>query len=515
MNALATRNGTHTPNLRELLRGLVSDSVLAQLPSHAVSSLSLDSRTVRAGGAFIALPGLQRHGIDFAVQALANGASVVLWEPTADHASSSLSNAPGLSNARCVAIPQLSAILGVLADRFYGQPSAALNIAAVTGTNGKSTTAYLIAAAAEHCGMAAGYAGTVGYGRIDKLKTATHTTPDVLSVHRQLAELRDLGARAVGMEVSSHALDQHRIEAVRIDTAVFTNLSRDHLDYHPSMRAYGEAKALLLQVPGLRHRVLNADDAFVRELLMRHSTAAVTTAFSCDPGFSAARIVRAREVQLSAAGLELSIDGSFGEAQLRSSLLGRFNAENLLASLAVLLGWEVSLPRAVAALEQAAAPPGRMEVHRDVSGKLAVIDYAHTPDALEKALQALKAHCRGQLICVFGCGGDRDPGKRPQMGAVAERWADAVVLTNDNPRSEDPQLIIEAIQAGMRDAGRAIVELDRAKAIEYAISQARPNDIVLIAGKGHEDYQLVGATRHHFSDREVVLAQLQSVRRPS
>jgi UDP-N-acetylmuramoyl-L-alanyl-D-glutamate--2,6-diaminopimelate ligase len=506
MNALANNsNGTHRPTLRELLRGLVSDAVLMQVPLQPVTALTLDSRNVQTGGVFLALPGLQRHGLDYAVQALANDASIVLWEPTPDRVASSL------TGAHLVAIPQLSTIVGQLADRFYAQPSAALNIAAVTGTNGKSTTAYLIAEAAESCGIAAGYSGTVGYGRVSELKPATHTTPDALSVHRQLAELRDLGARAVGIEVSSHALHQHRIAAVRIDTAVFTNLSRDHLDYHGSMQAYGEAKALLFQTPRLRHRVINADDAFGRELLETSSTATATTAFSCAAAFSAPRVLRAREVRLSVAGIELEITGSFGEAQLRSSLLGRFNAENLLATLAVLLGWDISLTRAVEALEQAAAPPGRMEVHRDASGKLAVIDYAHTPDALEKALQVLKAHCRGNLICVFGCGGDRDPGKRPQMGAAAQRWSDHIILTNDNPRSEDPQQIISDIQAGMAASADVRVEMDRAKAIERALELAQAQDIVLIAGKGHEDYQLIGISKHHFSDREVVQAYMRRV----
>jgi len=508
VNALATDNGKHTSNLRELLRGLVSDAVLSQVPSQPMTALTLDSRNVRAGGVFIALPGLQRHGIDFAVQALANGANVVLWEPTGDHAATSL------SSAQLVAIPQLSNIVGQLADRFYDEPSASLKIAAVTGTNGKSTTAYLIASAADACGIAAGYSGTVGYGRINQLKEATHTTPDVVGMHRQLAELRDMNAKAAGIEVSSHALDQDRIAAVRVDTAVFTNLSRDHLDYHVTMAAYGEAKARLFQVPGLQHRVINADDAFGRELLLRRTTASITTAYTCDPSFHSALFVQARDVRLSDAGLELSIGGSFGDAELRSPLLGRFNAENLLASLSVLLGWGVPLTRAVQALEHASPPPGRMEVYRDVSGKLAVVDYAHTPDALDKALQVLKAHCRGKLICVFGCGGDRDPGKRPQMGAVAERLADRVVITNDNPRTEDPAQIIDAIQHGMTNPANASVELDRAKAIEYALGIAQAHDIVLIAGKGHEDYQTIGTTKHHFSDREVVQANL-NMRRSS
>ncbi len=506
MNAVALQPQAphYSRSLRELLRGLVDESLLAQVPDKVVQGLSMDSRRQAANSAFIAVPGLKGHGLDYAAQAVSNGANVVLWEPQAGRTAA-------LTNVQCVAVPQLHTLLGALADRFYAQPSAALRIAAVTGTNGKSTTAYLLAEAAEACGLTAGYSGTVGYGRIDALQTATHTTPDVISVHRQLAEMRDAGAQVVGMEVSSHALHQSRIDSVNIDTAVFTNLSRDHLDYHGSMLAYGEAKAALFKVPSLRHRVVNADDAFGRELLTRSSTAQYhaysATAYSCDAAFSAPRLLQAKSVLLSEVGLQLELAGNFGTATLHSALLGRFNAENLLAALAVLLGWDVPLRKAVQALEKAVAPPGRMELIVGTN-KRAVVDYAHTPDALQKALQVLKAHCRGQLICVFGCGGDRDPGKRAQMGAIASQLADVVILTDDNPRSEDPQFIIDGIKSGMNNRP-VIVQRDRALAIEQALQVATAADIVLIAGKGHEDYQIIGADTRHFSDREVVRAILR------
>jgi UDP-N-acetylmuramoyl-L-alanyl-D-glutamate--2,6-diaminopimelate ligase len=489
--------------LPSLLQGLVADAVLAQLPDIPITGLSLDSRKLLPGSAFIAVPGLQAHGLDYAAQAVRSGAKVVLWQPGNDRVAFTL------PHAVCVPIPHLSALLGTLADRFYKQPSAQLQIAAVTGTNGKSTTAYLLAVAAQQVGIAAAYSGTVGYGRITALQPTTHTTPDVLSVHRQLAELRDAGAQAVGMEVSSHALHQARVAAVRIDTAVFTNLSRDHLDYHGTMQAYGEAKASLFTLPNLRHRVLNADDAFGRELASRSTTAKVTTLYSCDASFAAPRLLQAHAMQFSATGLRLHLAGSFGEATLNSGLLGRFNAENLLAALAVLLGWDVSLNKAVQALEQAAAPPGRMEL-LSAANKRAVIDYAHTPDALQKALQVLKTHCKGQLILVFGCGGERDPGKRATMGAIAAAHADRVIITNDNPRNEDAQQIIATIQSGM-GGYPVIIQLDRAQAIEQALTMAGADDMVLIAGKGHEDYQVIGAQVHHFSDREVVQACLRGV----
>jgi len=492
----------HHLTLRELLRGVISDtaSSIFDLP---VEHLTLNSRDVKPGTVFVAVPGLRAHGIDYAQQAIANGASAVLWEPVTDH------SVPSLCNAPFIAVPNLSSVLGELANRFFGEPSAAMRVAAVTGTNGKSTTAYLIADAAQRCGIVAGYSGTVGYGAINALKNATHTTPDVINLHRQLAEIHDDGARAVGMEVSSHALHQHRIDAVQIDTAVFTNLTRDHLDYHGSMQAYGEAKAALFQHPGLRHAVINADDVFGRELLSRPGTASVITAYGCDPDAGQKQSLVAKQVMLNAKGLQLSITGSFGDATLKSSLLGRFNAYNLLSTLCVLLGWDISLSSSINALEQASAPPGRMETHRDVTGKLVVIDYAHTPDALEKALQELKSYCTGKLICVFGCGGNRDAGKRVQMGSIAERLADQIILTDDNPRFEDPEQIIAGIQRGIRNRGKVVVERDRAKAIQRAIDAASSNDIVLVAGKGHEDYQIIGDTTTHFSDREVVQSCLR------
>jgi len=502
MNA-ARHIQTQHMTLRELLRGVISDGLLTSIPDIVVQQLTLNSRDVKPGTVFVAIPGLRSHGIDYAQQAVANGASAVLWEPVADRALPSRATAP------TIAVPQLSSLLGAIASKFYDDPSHVMRIAAVTGTNGKSTTAYLIADAVQRCGIAAGYSGTVGYGSINELRNATHTTPDVINVHRQLAEIRDEGAKAVGMEVSSHALHQHRIDAVHIDSAVFTNLTRDHLDYHGSMQAYGEAKASLFQHPGLRHAVINADDVFGRELLARPGVAGVVTAYGCELPANQKQFVFANQVSLSAGGLQLEITGSFGNAVLKSRLLGRFNAYNLLSTLCVLLGWGIMMTNAINALEQAIAPPGRMETHRDSTGKLVVIDYAHTPDALEKALQELKSYSHGRLICVFGCGGNRDAGKRVQMGAIAERLADQIILTDDNPRFEDPEQIIAGIQRGIKNRSKVVVERNRAQAIERGIETASASDIVLVAGKGHEDYQIIGDVTTHFSDREVVLSCLR------
>lgn len=491
----STPSASHRMSLRGLLRGIAPDAALPSIPDIEITNISADSRQVGPGGLFLALPGLRSHGLAYAARAVQRGAVALCWEPAQDIQ-------PPPVNIATVAIPRLSAHIGALADRFFAAPSAALKIAAITGTNGKTTTAHLLAVACERLGMRAGYMGTLGYGPLGVLQPSDRTTPDCISVHRQLAELRDARVGMVGMEVSSHALDQGRIDAVRIDTAVFTNLSRDHLDYHGTMDAYGAAKARLFRWPGLRSRIINAGDEFGRALLKEGARA---IAYAVDASQSAAveSSIYARQVRATDRGLELDVDGSWGACTLRSPLLGEFNAENLLAALGVLLSWDVSLADAAAVLEQINAPAGRMELHA-AAGKRAVVDYAHSPDALEKVLRALRQHCRGQLICVFGCGGDRDRGKRPLMGAVAERLADRVILTDDNPRSEEPAEIVADILAGMLRSDEVQVEHDRAAAIHAALAECGADDLVLIAGKGHEDYQIIGPDTRHFSDAEVV-----------
>jgi UDP-N-acetylmuramoyl-L-alanyl-D-glutamate--2,6-diaminopimelate ligase len=354
--------------------------------------------------------------------------------------------------------------------------------------------------------------GTIGWGRIGALEIPTHTTPDAISVHRTLAQLKTQGVRDVAMEVSSHALDQGRVDGVRFHSAAFTNLSRDHLDYHPSMQAYGEAKARLFALDNLQHVIVNIGDAFGRQFAERYAGRAPLTAVWVDgggAGWLAHRSLHASDVVVDLRGVSMALDGSFGELHLRTRLLGRFNAENSLVVLGCLLSLGVPLQRAAAALAECTAPPGRMEViEPTVRGKpLAVIDYAHTPDALAKALAALREHCHGALWCVFGCGGDRDPGKRPLMGAIADELADQIIVTDDNPRSENPQTIIRGIIGGIK-SHRAQVISDRGEAIAAALNEAAAADVVLIAGKGHEDYQIYGATRRSFSDRREALRYL-------
>jgi UDP-N-acetylmuramoyl-L-alanyl-D-glutamate--2,6-diaminopimelate ligase len=408
-------------------------------------------------------------------------------------------------------VPQLTRWLGAIADWFFDAPSAAVRVVGVTGTNGKTTTAHVIAAALQQSNVTSAYAGTIGYGRVGALHSASLTTPDSITVHRQLAELRDDGVRCLGMEVSSHALDQSRVNGVRFDTAVFTNLTRDHLDYHGTLAAYGEAKARLFLWPSLRNAIVNVDDPFGRELAMRaaHTCLVVfsrTGSIAVDTRWRGvdgeAKQLFARNVSAGPNGLDITVDGSWGAATLRSRFVGDFNVENLLAVLATLLTSGVSMQDAIGALENCTAPPGRMETLTAPGRPLTIIDYAHTPDALEKALLAVRKHRSGKLVCVFGCGGDRDAGKRPLMGTIAERLADRVIVTDDNPRTEDGDAIVADILKGLARPEQVIVQRDRAAAIARAIAESDADDAVLIAGKGHEDYQIVGAERRSFSDRE-------------
>lgn len=493
-------------NLQALLAGLTT----AQPPSVDITDITLDSRAVRPGAAFAALPGTRTHGIGFAAQAVSAGARAILWEPTPGVAAPKVPASVAL-----IAIPELTRLLGEIADRFFDAPSQTVRVLGVTGTNGKTTTAHVAAAAMQKLGTASAYAGTIGFGPVDALQDATHTTPDAITVHRQLAELRDGGTRFLGMEVSSHALDQQRVSGVRFDTAIFTNLTRDHLDYHGTFEAYGAAKARLLMWPGLKHAVINVDDAFGLELAATQARADAITVYSRSTELNQrlrdrnVRHLFARSATAGPNGLDIQIDGTWGAATLRARFVGDFNVENLLAVLAALLGMGIPLGAAVAVLEQCTAPPGRMEMLGGAGKPLAIVDYAHTPDALEKALLAVRKHRSGTLTCVFGCGGDRDPGKRPQMGAIAERLADRIVVTDDNPRTENGDAIVADIVKGLAHPQRAVIERDRAAAIARAIADSGAGDVVLIAGKGHEDYQIVGAEKRHFSDREVALHALE------
>lgn len=482
---------------------------IAKIPATEmrVSDLTLDSRQVKAGSLFFALPGQSQHGLNFAADAIARGASVVLWDGTGEQAQPAFP--PGVFTA---VIPDLKDLVGRIADRFFNWPSSQMRITGITGTNGKTTCAYLLAQCLERLGNAAAYMGTIGFGRPASLAEPTHTTPDVVTVHRTLAQLRADGVRDVAMEVSSHALDQGRVDGVHFQVAAFTNLTRDHLDYHGSMQQYGAAKAKLFRFGQLKHMVLNIGDEFGRTLARERAGGAALIAVSVgadSSGWLAERTLRAAQIQMEPRGISIAIDGSFGRLTVKTQLMGRFNAENSLVIIGCLLALGISLSEAAAALADCKPAPGRMEIVKtDARNKpTVVVDYAHTPDALSKALSAAREHCEGALWCVFGCGGDRDAGKRPAMGAIADELADQIIVTDDNPRSEDPQAITRDILKGIASRTVRVIH-DRGEAIATALKEAQPIDLVLIAGKGHEDYQIYGDTRRSFSDRSEALRLL-------
>jgi UDP-N-acetylmuramoyl-L-alanyl-D-glutamate--2,6-diaminopimelate ligase len=484
----------HIVALDELLDGF------AVAPRIAVSGLGLDSRAIQAGEAFVAVQGLSSHGLDFVAQALERGASAVLFDP-ADAA------APALpAGVLAVAVPALKSRLGAIADRCYGAPSTRLSIAGVTGTNGKTTCAWLLASAASRLGPKTAYVGTLGTGFPPSLAATTHTTPDVLSVHRVLAGIASAGARRAAMEVSSHALDQGRLAAVRLEIAAFTNLTRDHLDYHGTLAAYAAAKRRIFAFPGVTHAVINIGDPVGREFAAGLPSGIELTAVCVgeSAGMAAARSVQVTAIEPAANGLVLTVQGEFGERTMHSPLIGAFNAENLAVVLGVLLAWGHPVDAAIAALAGAQAPPGRMEAFPTVAGALAIVDYAHTPDALAKVLEAARRHASGRLTVVFGCGGERDSGKRGLMGGIAERLADDVIVTDDNPRREDPERIAAMILGGMTTPSLARVIHGREAAISAALADAADGDVVVVAGKGHERQQVVGTVARDFSDRDCV-----------
>jgi UDP-N-acetylmuramoyl-L-alanyl-D-glutamate--2,6-diaminopimelate ligase len=501
----AVTGSDRSPAYRTSLASLL-DGMVHPLRDVQVTDLTQDSRQAVAGSAFIACPGRSSHGVLHAPAAVEHGAVAVLWEPAPGV------EAPALPSHVVVhAIPDLSKRVGQLADRFFRQPSAEIEVAGVTGTNGKTTTAYLLAQAADAVGRKGAYLGTIGFGRPGALSDAGLTTPDCVTVHRRIAQARDSGAKSMSLEVSSHALDQGRVDGVRFRTAVFTNLTRDHLDYHGTLEAYGAAKARLFHAPGLGCAVVNVRDDFGRQLADTLDPSIERVLFSTSNDIWApgdCGWIRTPELRTTTAGLTIQVESSSGAGTLRSRLVGEFNAENLLAVLGVLLAWRVPLQQALVALATCAPPPGRMEAFGGGAQPLALVDYAHSPDALAKVLDAARAHARGRLICVFGCGGDRDPGKRPIMGAIAEGRADVVVVTDDNPRTEASSAIIGQILAGMRHADAVHVIADRAEAIHFALAEADAGDVVVVAGKGHESYQVVGQDVRPFSDRAVVLDAL-------
>lgn len=497
--------------LAGLLEGIVTVPDALDVP---ITGLGADSRSLRPGQIFMARRGTTTDGAQFLDDAVAAGAVALVREGEPG----CRARADGVVEVR---VPDVVACMGLLASRFFDYPSRALAVLGITGTNGKTSVAHFVAhALSAEDGSSCGVLGTLGYGVHGALRPSRLTTPDAISMHAQLAELRTAGARQAVVEVSSHALDQGRVEGVEFDGAVFTNLTRDHLDYHGDMQAYGDAKSKLFDCATLRYAVINEDDAYGAQLLERRRAGVQTLAYGVErydrasPTTPDLAWLRARMTHRGDSGIALSVRGSFGEGRLASGLLGGFNAYNLLAALGALLcmGWQ--LPTALQRLASAQAPAGRMQRFGGDAGQpLVVVDYSHTPDSLARALESMRGQCSGKLWCVFGAGGDRDRGKRPMMGAAAAAHADVIVLTDDNPRSEDGDRIIDDVRGGIPHGAQVLAERDRAAAIALALAAAGPEDVVLVAGKGHEDYQESGGRRLPFSDAAAVRAALEA-RRP-
>ncbi|MGE0384853.1 MAG: UDP-N-acetylmuramoyl-L-alanyl-D-glutamate--2,6-diaminopimelate ligase [Gammaproteobacteria bacterium] len=492
--------------LSELLAGM------ATVEPHAdteITGLSLDSRSIVPGECFVALRGAHADGARFVAGAIAAGARAVLAE---------CDTVLPRAGVPVVHVRDLRAAAGRIAARMYGDPSRRLAVLGVTGTNGKTTVSWILAQSLAHldgrgpCALI----GTLGSGLPGELIPTGLTTPDAITLQRTLADFAARGVRAAAIEVSSHALEQDRTEGVRFACAVFTNLTRDHLDYHADMQAYGAAKARLFRAEGLDRAVVNLDDGFgcslAREAAGRIAIHGYTVDGTTLPGL--AGIARARRIDAGVAVTRIALEYGGRALEIRTRLAGRYNVSNLLACLATLAALGVDPDAAAEVLSRAGPPPGRMEPFGGGDAPLVLVDYAHTPDALTKALAAARSlGAGGRLWCVFGCGGNRDPGKRAPMGAIAAASADRVILTSDNPRYEEPERIMDDIELGMTGSGPFAREPDRRLAIRLAVSNAAPGDVVLVAGKGHEDYQQVGDARAAFSDRAEVLAALREWRR--
>lgn len=475
------------------LATLLAGFTTARLPpAVSVTDVEADSRRIRAGALFLACAGSVQHGLAFAEGAVAAGAAAVAWEP-----------APGVAapvlGVPAIPVPRLRACSGEIAARFFGHPSAGMRVTGITGTDGKTSTAHLLAQGLEQLGQPCLYVGTLGIGRVGALTAGLNTTPGAVDVQRTLAAARDGGVKACAMEVSSIALDQGRVDGVRFATTVLTNIGRDHLDYHGTPENYVAAKRKLFGRGDGAVAILNRDDRHGRRFAAELQGVCRVAGYALDD--ARAEYV-ARDVATRAKGLRFQVVRGAETATLDSRLLGRFNVYNLLAAAAVLAESGVPLADACHALALARTVPGRAEAfHGPASAAVIVVDYAHTPQALENVLHALREHATGRLVCVFGCGGDRDRGKRPLMGAVVARNADAFIITDDNPRTEDPAAIVADIRAGLPPGARYAVCEDRARAIRAAVADARRGDIILVAGKGHEDYQIYGHDRRAFSDR--------------
>ncbi|MBL7479848.1 UDP-N-acetylmuramoyl-L-alanyl-D-glutamate--2,6-diaminopimelate ligase [Legionella bononiensis] len=458
-----------------------------------LNDIKNDSRLIQKGDLFIAYPGAASDGRLYIEKAVQSGAVAVVYDPDNVPASFKLP-----VSVPCVPVPHLAEKLAQIAKRFYQEPGKSLTVTGVTGTNGKTTIAYQLAQAHDLLGQKSAYIGTIGQGNVQLLKPLDNTTPDALCLQKLLSQYQKQGVKQVCMEVSSHALSQHRVDSIDFNQALFTNLTLDHLDYHHTMQAYGEAKAMLFTREELQWAIINQDDEY-QHLISRSIKPHVKIITygmgpSCD--------VKAVTWHSDLNGTEIEVHSPWGIHQLNIKALGQFNIYNSLAVFSSLMISGYAADTVIQVMSRLKAAPGRMEIV--ANSPYVLVDYAHTPDALENVLMTLNELKKGHLWVIFGCGGDRDKTKRPVMGKAASRYADKIVITSDNPRSEDPSLIVDEIAQGIPSSTPVTKLINREEAIAHALKGAEKDDIILIAGKGHEAYQQIGSEKLAFSDQEVV-----------
>ena len=475
-----------------------------------VNNLTADSRSVTPGDLFFAYPGIRVDGRKFIDEALQNGAGVIVCEQAVVVKLHEIRD-----GVHFIYLQNVLQKIGIIASAFQQYPSATMNMIGITGSNGKTSTCQMIAGCLHGRGHPAGIIGTIGNGIYGNLVAVSHTTALPIATQQLLNDFVQRGVKTVAMEVSSHGLEQGRVNGIEFDLAIFTNLTREHLDYHQTMEKYFVAKRKLFQMPGLRQAIINLDDE--RGVRLAHEFAGKLKIL----GYGLQKnqhidipMVYASNIKQDYAGITAEIHTPWGSSILQTTLLGRFNLSNCLAVLAALCMQGMELEQAINRIIKLPHVIGRMQLFGSEKCPRVIIDYAHSPDALEKALTAINEHFQHKICCVFGCGGDRDRGKRPMMARIAEQAADYVVLCDDNPRSEDPQQIINDMVKGLQQPDKVTIIHDRAQAIKHAINQANKNDVILIAGKGHEDYQIINDKRIHYSDAEQVNKYLKLLPKP-
>lgn len=475
------------------LAELLKPWFLNNCPDITISGLNNDSRQITSNCAFLAYPGAQFDGRNYIKQALEAGANAVIYDPISWSIDESI-----CSNQVMIPVPDLVSHLAMIASRFYHHPARQLAITGITGTNGKTTIAYQLAQAHELLSNPSAYVGTLGFGAPANLQPLVNTTPDALCLQTILANFLTQGIKQINMEVSSHALDQKRVDAIEFQQAIFTNLTQDHLDYHVTMEAYAMAKSKLFQKHSLKWAIVNYDDNYASLMTKNIDKYCQCITYGRKEGSD----VRVVDWQVNLKGTSIYVESPWGNHQLTLNALGFFNIYNALAIFTSLLAYGYEVSKVVAVMSKLKSSPGRMEIvnHQPYM----IVDYAHTPDALENVLKTLSSVKKGKIILVFGCGGDRDKTKRPLMGTIAAKNADIIIITSDNPRTEDPESIIQDIKQGLPNTTSCHIIVNRKEAIAQAINLAEKKDIILVAGKGHEAYQQIGNIKHPFSDQDVL-----------